>query len=368
MDVLGEDSRETIGRRAQSRSLLVVMLFASVTILASSLYSAEASVFSKARASVVDATAPALKWLAQPFAFLQDRFGDIREYFNVLEQNKSLRQENAELRVWMADAIKLRAELKSYKRLQAFAADVQTTPIDAFVIAESNDTFSKSMLVDAGASDGVRRGMAVVDGTGLLGRIVEVGKRSSRILLLTDVQSGVPVYVESSGLEGILKGRTGGRPYIDFAASNAPVKFQPNDEVVTSGAGGALPRGILVGRIIREKNGRADVALAANYVRARIVRVVNYQFPAFETSPIQDDPSGPSGVPKRSATLPLQPPPGPLQGSAQGSSAQGPAQNPAQGAAQGAGTTAGAPKPNIAPGLAPDAPPPAAPNTGGGDD
>ncbi|MBY0422999.1 MAG: rod shape-determining protein MreC [Parvularculaceae bacterium] len=290
----------------------MLMILVSLILLASSLYSAEASVFRKARESVMDAAAPVLEALSRPLAFVQQRIGDVRDYFNVLEKNQALREENAELRQWMQEALRLRAELKAYDRLQDFAADLETTPIDAFVIGESNDAFYRSMLVNAGAGDGVRRGMAVIDENGLIGRIVEVGKRSSRILLLTSVQSGIPVYVEETGLEGILKGNNGPRPVIDFAASTSPIEFKTGQRVVTSGAGGALPRGVAVGRLVAGRGSAptATVDLYAKYAKARIVRVVNYQFPAFERSAVQDDPNKGPLAPLLQSTRPqpLQPP------------------------------------------------------------
>lgn len=392
MEVLGQESRESFGRRTNSRFVLVLMILASFILLASSLYSAEASVFKRARESVMDFAAPALEALSRPFAFVQDRVGDVRDYFNVLEKNQALREENAELRQWMEEAIRLRGAVKSFERLQDFAADLETTPIDAFIIGESNDAFSKSMLVNAGAEDGVRRGMAVIDENGLLGRIIEVGRRSSRVLLLSDVQSGVPVFVEETGLEGILKGRTGGRPVIDFAAATVPVEFKPGQRVITSGAGGALPRGIVVGRVIGDAKGQAVVDLKAKYASARLVRVINYQFPEFLPSEVQDDPNAPFAInagPALSAAQrgPLQAPPGPSQRMALEAAATAAAQAAggtftpglasairgvpgappaaAQTAAPGAAAPSRPPlpgaRPSPAPGLAPDAAEPAAP-------
>lgn len=401
MDVLGQESRESIGRRSQSRFLSVLMILVSLILLASSLYSAEASVFKKARESVMDAAAPVLEALSRPLAFLQHRIGDVRDYFNVLETNQALRKENADLRLWMQEAMRLRAELKAYDRLQDFAADLDVTPIDAFVIGESNDAFYRSMLVNAGAGDGVRRGMAVVDENGLIGRIVEVGKRSSRILLLTSVQSGVPVYVEETGLEGILKGNNGPRPVIDFAASTAPIEFKSGQRIVTSGAGGALPRGVAVGELVvgKGKTPGATVKLFANYAKARIVRVVNYEFPAFERAAIQDDPNrGPLLTPSTGSArpLPLQPPsdspsvraaiqraevlsrrsgrpieeflpPGIVLPSAAPAAPQGAAPIPS---ATTPGATPSAPTPQAAPravGLTPESPPPPPPPANDGD-
>jgi len=287
MDVLGQDRREGLGRKADSKFVLLLMILVSILLLLSSLYSAEASVFRKARENVLDAAAPILSIFAGPIAYVQGVVGDVGDYFNTLEQNQALREENAELRQWMEEALRLRETIAVYERLQNYYAPPEATPIDGFVIGESNDAFSHSMLVNAGARDGVERGQAVLDDQGLVGRIVDVGNNASRILLLTDVQSRVPVYVEDANLEGILVGRTKSKPSISFTASSVPVTLTPGQRVLTSGAGGSLPRGLAVGVIAGADKGEAVVDLYADYARTRMVRVIDYEFPAFEEAPVE---------------------------------------------------------------------------------
>ncbi len=283
MEVLGQDRREGLGRRAESRVLLLTLILVSILLLLSSLYSAEASVFRKARETVIDAAAPVLAVFAGPIAAIQNMVGEVGDYFNVHKQNKALREENAELRQWMNEALALRETLAAYEALEAYHAPPEAQPINAVVIGESNDVFSHSMLVNASAADGVKRGQAVVDAAGLVGRIVDVGKSASRVLLLTDVQSRAPVYIEGADIEGLLVGRTKARPAISFTESSEPVVFKPGQRVLTSGAGGVLPRGLPVGVVVDDQDGEAIVDLYANYARTRLVRVINYEFPSLET-------------------------------------------------------------------------------------
>ncbi|MEM9495257.1 MAG: rod shape-determining protein MreC [Pseudomonadota bacterium] len=280
MDYLGQDRREGLGRKANSRFVLLLLMLVSVILLLSSLYSAQASVFRKAREGVIDAASPVLEFFAGPIAAVQGLTGGIADYFDVLEQNQALRQENAELRQWMNEALELRKTIAAYEGLQSYQAPPKATPIDAFVIGESNDAFTRSMIVNAGRGRNVETGQAVVDDDGLVGRVVETGARAARVLLLTDVQSRVPVYVEDADLEGILVGKTRGRPAISFTASSEPQEVIPGQRVLTSGAGGVLPRGLPIGEIADEADDGIVVDLYSNYARTRMVRVINYEFPA----------------------------------------------------------------------------------------
>ena len=282
MEFLGQDRREGLGRQANSRFALVLLLTVSGILLLSSLYSAQASVFKKAREGVLDATAPVLELFSGPVAYVNGLVGNVSDYFSILEQNEALREENAELRQWMNEALELRKIVASYEGIQTYHAPPGAQPIDAHVIGEANDAFARSMIVNAGRSDNVEAGLAVVDDRGLVGRVVDTGGAASRVLLLTDVQSRIPVYVEEAGLEGILAGNTRGKPTISITENNDEIVVAPGQRVLTSGAGGVMPRGLPVGVVGVEGSDDIIIDLYANYARTRLVRIINYEFPAID--------------------------------------------------------------------------------------
>lgn len=287
MEYLGHDRREGLGRKAHSRFVLILLILVSVLLLLSSLYSAQASVFKKAREGVMDAASPVLTLFSGPISYVNGVFGSVGDYFNVMEQNKALREENAELRQWMNEALELRETIATYEALEGYMAPPEAQPISAFVIGESNDAFARSMIVNAGRTNNVEVGHAVVDENGLVGRIVEAGGDASRVLLLTDIQSRIPVYIEGADVEGILVGNTRARPVISVTARADEVDVETGERVLTSGAGGALPRGLPVGVVTGQNRSEITVDLYANYARTRMVRVINYEFPAVD--PVADE-------------------------------------------------------------------------------
>lgn len=287
MDYLGQDRREGLGRRANSRFVLVLLLLVSALLLLSSLYSAQASVFKKAREGVIDAASPVLTLFSGPINYVNSIVGSVSDYFNVLEQNKALRAENAELRQWMREALDLREIVASYDGLGDYIAPPDARPISAFVIGEANDAFARSMIVNAGRARNVEVGQAVIDDRGLVGRIIDAGSNASRVLLLTDVQSRVPVIIEGANAEGILVGKTREQPVISVLATSGEVVVAPGQRILTSGAGGVLPRGLPVGEVSGERRGEILVDLYVNYARTRMVRIINYEFPALEDETIE---------------------------------------------------------------------------------
>jgi len=282
MDAIGDNRREGLGRRTVSRASLYVFLIASLIMLLFSLYNADASVFRKARESVLDGARPFLSLFAAPIGAIQNTLGDVSDYFNVIEENRALRAENAELRQWMEEALALRELMAIYEGLDQFKSAPGAKPIDAFVIGDSNEAFAKSMVVNAGRADEVARDQAVVSERGLVGRIIDVGQSASRVLLLTDIQSRIPVYVDGQAFEGILVGQTRDRPIIRFSSQVEAAPVAVGRRVLTSGAGGIIPRGLPVGTVAAVGDETISVSLYADYAQTRLVRILKYSFPTLE--------------------------------------------------------------------------------------
>lgn len=279
MSVLGRDRGDGFGRGSGAGIGALSLALVSVLLLLSSLYAAQASVFQKARESALTAASPILEAFSGPIGFVSDVFGRVEEYFFVLEQNKALREQVEALRHWEHEARDLSELLAGYEALGLLYPPPKAQPINAVVVGESGDAFNHSMILNAGRDAGVARGQAVVDDRGLVGRVVETAGDAARVLLLTDVQSNIPVFVEGSGVDGILVGRSTARPVIEFTRNDDLFKVAAGQRVVTSGAGGTLPRGLVVGAVAEVGKNEAAVELDANYARTRVVRVINYEFP-----------------------------------------------------------------------------------------
>jgi rod shape-determining protein MreC len=128
------------------------------------------------------------------------------------------------------------------------------------------------VLLNVGHRDGIVDGWPTMDGIGLVGRISGVGSRTSRVILLTDSSSRIPVAVQPSGQRAILTGDNTRYPLLDFLEDRDAVR--PGDQVVTAGDGGLFPADLLVGRVAEGTDGRLRLSLAADYARLEFVRVL----------------------------------------------------------------------------------------------
>ncbi len=235
---------------------------------------AETTVVERVSAVVVDVFSPILDGLSQPAAVVSDAVRNVRELTAIREENQRLRRENARLLAWQEAARRLAAQNESLMTLLDFKPDAKAKYIAARVIADSGGAFVRSMLINAGRKDGVRKGQAAVTGHGLAGRIALVGLQSARILLITDINSRVPVLIESSRDRAILAGDNSRLPRLAFLPGNASIRS--GDVVVTSGHGGVFPPGLPIGRTVVSEDGVVRVEPFVRFDRLEFVRIVDY--------------------------------------------------------------------------------------------
>jgi rod shape-determining protein MreC len=195
---------------------------------------------------IVDALTPVLDFVVQPIEASRRLAETVGELVALRAENVRLQEQNARLLEWQAVARQLALDNAALRQvLHAEAEDQHPTAVTARVVADSGGPFVQTVIVNAGADQGVVAGMAAVNERGLVGRVIEVGRRSARILLLTDFNSRVPVMVEPSRDQAILAGDNSRTPGLVFLPINP--RLSVGDRVVTSGRGGVLPPGLAVG-------------------------------------------------------------------------------------------------------------------------
>ncbi|HTI84989.1 MAG TPA: rod shape-determining protein MreC, partial [Alphaproteobacteria bacterium] len=158
------------------------------------------------------------------------------------------------------------------------------------VIGESGGPFARSVLINAGSSDGLSRGQAVVNGDGLVGRLTDVGDSAARVLLLTDLNSRVPVVIEETRERAILAGDNSDRPTLAYLPPDA--RITSGQRVVTSGNGGVLPPGLQIGTVSVGRDGVPRVQPFVNWSKIEFVRIVDFGLEVEELPPIPARKSG----------------------------------------------------------------------------
>jgi len=261
-----------------NRFAFLLMVGASVTLLG--LSRAGYTPIESARVLVLDYAAPVLDVISRPVAAVNALFAEIGTLMTIYADNERLTLENERLHAWQAEARQLAQENAAFRGLLRAQPEPGMTFISARVVGDSGGPFVRTLMLNAGGEDGVRKGEAVVNGDGLVGRVVEAGNRSSRVLLLTDLNSRVPVVLEQSRLRAVLEGDNTDVLRLSFLTDLDEIEI--GDRVMTSGHGGIFPAGIPVGAVAAIEGDNVWVAPLVAFGKLEFVRVLRFDFPELE--------------------------------------------------------------------------------------
>ena len=237
-----------ISRLGTLKSLLQRFAYLSLIGLTGALMlvgKADTVLVERAGDAVTDAVAPVLRVMSEPAAVISNFVNNLRELAAIREENAALREAKGRLLQWQSVAQKLETENRSLRDLTALVPEPSATFVTARVIADTGGAFAQSILITAGQSGGVKKGQVVMTGEGLVGRVMQAGLYSARVLLITDINSRIPVQVGEAGNRAILAGDNSLRPRLLFLGNASAAA--PGDKIVTSGDAEAFPPGIPIG-------------------------------------------------------------------------------------------------------------------------
>lgn len=168
---------------------------------------------------------------------------------SLVAENERLRKQVTELEAERNRLLEAEATTQRLQELLQFRSDLPSGSITASVIGSSASTWFHSLLLDKGSRDGIRKGMAVVSPLGVVGQVVAATSRSSKVLLLTDPNSGIDALVQGSRARGIVSGSLDNGAIMKYVKRSEEVK--EGDRLVTSGLDGLYPKGLLIGTVTK---------------------------------------------------------------------------------------------------------------------
>ena len=237
--------------------------------------SAHRTAFAGLRRTADSVAAPVGGVLSAPVRLAGEGVGTIRAYFLAGSQNRQLRADLAAALSWRDETLSLRRENARLRALLGVATQPPIPMVTADTVLDARGPFSNSRLADAGSDQGIVEGNPVLSEHGLVGRVVGVAARASRIMLLTDVESRTPVMIPRTNGRAILTGDGAATPSLGYLRSHDPLQI--GDRVLTSGDGGVVPRGLAVGAVIKGFDGAWRVSLDADAAPIDFVRILLFK-------------------------------------------------------------------------------------------
>lgn len=213
--------------------------------------------------------------LAAPVRWVGAASDYVGDYFFAVSENRRLKAQVAELQA-VADAnIALQNINSRYEAMLGIRVEPPVPTQTARSISESRGPFARSRLIDVGTGQGVRIGNPVINEHGLVGRVVGTSSRVSRVLLVTDVSSRIPVLIDRTDARAMLSGDGSGNPRLEYVRGTDSVEV--GDRVLTSGDGGGIPRGVPIGVVARGIDGSWRVKLFSDRGAIDFVKVLKFE-------------------------------------------------------------------------------------------
>jgi|TARA_Y100000817_G_scaffold19917_1_gene14513 rod shape-determining protein MreC len=210
-----------------------------------------------------------------PENVIKNGFIATKNHFFVYEENKILKQKVKDLEIKKYNTQYIQTEnerLKETLNELKFSSD----EILAKVIVDKQSPFLKSIIVNKGSKHGVILGMGVIDQEYLVGKVVEVNFTTSRVLLLSDLNSKIPVDILPNNIQSILSGTGGDIGKIQYIKEEALIESE--SVVYTSGAGGIFKPGVPIGRTVKNKlNSEINVEFYSEFSQLRFVKLRSYK-------------------------------------------------------------------------------------------
>ncbi|MBT6134380.1 MAG: rod shape-determining protein MreC [Kordiimonadaceae bacterium] len=232
------------------------------------------------RAYVFDLFIPIITLVDIPRDATSNLSDRVRNIAMVFSDNRFLREENIELKRKLIESTELEIDNFRLKSLLNIKNGTLNTVTASRIVSDSNSPFFRSMLINSGTQANVKKGHAVVNEEGVIGRIINVAVNSSRVLLLNDINSRIPVKFVKNGINVILAGNNSRFLGINFMPED--VKAVNGDLILTSGMGGVFPPDLPVGVVVNVlATGEIKIEPAVNFDRLNYVSVIDYEIANF---------------------------------------------------------------------------------------
>ena len=259
-------------RQALSKLTLPVLVVAAFGLML--LGKADTILAERARMALNDALGPIYAVLSEPLGAIHNAVTETGQLWSLRSENAKLREENEYLRRWQTIALALDSENARLKASLNWIPDPNANFVTARVVADAGGVYARAALLAVGPNHSIRKGQIALDERGLIGRVTEVGGRTARVLLITDLNSRIPVIMETSRARAILVGTNGPRPRLLYWPEG--VQPQEGERVVTSAEANAFPANLPIGTVHHSPNRVPEVEPFALLTKLEVVRIFDY--------------------------------------------------------------------------------------------
>ena len=257
-----------LSKSAQQRFSLLLLIFFSLILISLSKFNFKAIDY--VRMSFKEVAYRSSFIVSIPEKYIKIGYYSFKDHLQLYQDYEKTK---LELEILKSKELNNKYIIAENKRLKETIEEIKFSNEDVYakVLLDKDSPFLKSFIINKGSKQKIKLGMAVLDKGYLVGKIIEVNFSTSRVLLLTDLNSKIPVNIEPGGIQSIMSGT--GKEYGEIQYFKNLTNLSEGDIVYTSGAGGVFKSGIPIGKIILSQNKNIQINYFTDFSQLRFVKI-----------------------------------------------------------------------------------------------
>ena len=258
-------------KKDKQKFSLLTLLFLSIFVIVLSNYNFK--IIELVKIGINEVTYRVSFLVSLPENKIQNINSQIKDHIKIYDNYKDIESELKKLKQKQLSNNFLKMENEKLRKL--INESIESDEILAKVLIDKDSPFLKSIILNKGTKDKLKIGMAVVDEIYLVGKVIEVNFTNSRVLLLSDLNSKIPVILEPIGIQAVVSGTGGSEGIIQYTKEEYSNKIKSQDIIVyTSGLGGIFKPGLPVGKISSDNIGKIN--FFSDFKQLEYVKVISH--------------------------------------------------------------------------------------------
>ena len=231
--------------------------------------------FKEIRAKSVNSVYLITSTVSSPISLIKNGLVSIYEIQNVYEENQKFKDMQLLDSASFQEMVSMKLKIAQYEKLLNASSDIEFDFITSRIVGDFSNNFNSTLIINAGKEVNVELDMPVSGSNAIIGRISHVSENLARVLLLSNVNSRIPVILSDKGYDGILIGQGRENPTVKFIEDIEKISI--GDLVTTSGKGGIFPPFQLIGQVVGKKINEIEISLFEDIPSLSHVKLLNYK-------------------------------------------------------------------------------------------
>ena len=213
--------------------------------------------------------------VSSPINLIKNGLESIYEIQNIYEENQRFKEMQLLDSASFQEMVSMKLKIAQYESLLNASNDIEYDFRTSRIVGDFSNNFNSTLIVNSGKEENIKLDMPVSGSNGIIGRISHVGERLSRVLLISNINSRIPVIISEDGYHGMLVGQGRENPTIEYVEHIEKISI--GDLVTTSGKGGIFPPFQLIGQVVGKKSNEIEISIFENIATLSHVKLLNYK-------------------------------------------------------------------------------------------